>query len=131
AGPVQNNYYDVPTMRAGPLSSIGILPMKRGTDGHAPTVLIASPNGAGLGQPWDYSQARKLNDKFKVILAGGLNPNNVAQALQRAHPHGVDVSSGVESSKGVKNESMIKDFLQTAKSALQTIENKRETCNKL
>ena len=52
----------------------------------------------------------------KVILAGGLHPSNIAGTLDQIRPYGVDVSSGVESEKGVKDKKLVKEFLKAAQS---------------
>ncbi|MEK9598623.1 MAG: hypothetical protein VW171_07115 [Alphaproteobacteria bacterium] len=49
------------------------------------------------------------------MLAGGLNPNNVAHAITQTNPDGVDVSSGVEASKGIKDDLLITAFVKSAK----------------
>jgi phosphoribosylanthranilate isomerase len=64
---------------------------------------------------FDWTLAHKLGGK--VIIAGGLNPSNVTEAIREAQPWGVDVSSGVESSPGVKDHSKIKQFVEAALAA--------------
>lgn len=71
----------------------------------------------GSGHPFDWSLLEELNiPREKGILAGGLNVNNIAAAIQLVQPAGVDVSSGVEQD-GEKNETLIQSFLQKAKGA--------------
>ncbi len=64
----------------------------------------------GTGQTFDWAQVPRNFDR-PLILAGGLEPGNVAEAIQRVRPYGVDVSSGVELSKGVKDAAKISAFL--------------------
>ena len=52
-----------------------------------------------------------------VILAGGLNPANVAEAITNVRPYAVDVSSGIESSKGIKDQQKMKKFIQAVRVA--------------
>ena len=71
----------------------------------------------GSGHTFDWSLLEKSNiPREKVILAGGLHSDNVAEAISLVQPFGVDVSSGVEQD-GVKNHVLIKRFLQAAKGA--------------
>ena len=71
------------------------------------------PGGNGLS--WDWSNATPFCRKFPSLLAGGITPENVAGAVRLAEPCGIDVSSGVESSPGVKNMAKVKQLIQNAK----------------
>lgn len=67
------------------------------------------PGGSGVSFDW----SRLPIDLPKpLILAGGLNPDNVAQAIIQAHPYAVDVSSGVEAAKGIKDAEKIAAFMR-------------------
>lgn len=66
----------------------------------------------GTGQVFDWDQIPTTINK-PLILAGGLNPVNVGEALVRVRPYGVDVSSGVESAKGIKDAHLIAAFMRS------------------
>nr|WP_319492114.1 phosphoribosylanthranilate isomerase [uncultured Desulfobacter sp.] len=70
----------------------------------------------GNAEAWDYDQALEMAKKVRLMLAGGLTCENVADAVARIHPHAVDVSSGVEKTKGIKDISKVKRFIKAAKS---------------
>ena len=73
------------------------------------------PGGTGETFNWDLAlEARSLGRP--IFLAGGLTPENVAEAVQRAQPYGVDVSSGVEAAPGRKDHAKVRAFIQAAKS---------------
>lgn len=76
-------------------------------------LLVDAPK-PGAGQPWDWTAVRD-RPSGHWLLAGGLSPGNVAQAISAARPWGVDVSSGVEVSKGVKDPDLIRAFLTAAR----------------
>ena len=68
----------------------------------------------GTGHSFDWSRLPDSAD-YKLILAGGLNPSNVAQAVSITNPYMVDVSGGVEASPGVKDPVKVKAFITQAK----------------
>ncbi|WP_284983121.1 phosphoribosylanthranilate isomerase [Arthrobacter sp. efr-133-TYG-118] len=70
----------------------------------------------GSGEAWDYSSVRKMGLGARHwLLAGGLTPSNVGAAALEAEAWGVDVSSGVESSRGVKDLDLVRAFVEAAK----------------
>ncbi len=73
----------------------------------------------GTGTSFDWSQAAALSAavKQKMILAGGLNPQNVGDAINRVKPFGVDVSSGIEAAKGRKDIIKMKQFYEGVRRA--------------
>lgn len=64
----------------------------------------------GTGHSFDWDTFPKLN--IPLILAGGLNPDNIEQAILTTHAYAVDVSGGVESAKGIKDQQLIEQFMQ-------------------
>lgn len=71
--------------------------------------------GTGLTHDWNKSgELIRILDK-PTFLAGGLNPENVADAIKRANPYGVDVNSGCKNNKGLKNKEKVKLFIKNAK----------------
>lgn len=72
-------------------------------------------DGPANGITFDWNLARGLSQK--VILAGGLNASNVAQAIRVAKPWGVDASSGLESAPGIKDHDKVRQFVKAAQEA--------------
>ena len=92
-------------------------------DAHAPGQY------GGTGQSLDWNQLQSLNpskEGFQWILAGGLTPANVAEAISIAHPDGVDTASGVEIQPGQKDPQQVAQFVQAARTALAEVADK--TC---
>lgn len=72
-------------------------------------------NYGGSGLTFDWKLAKKAKQYGKIILAGGLTPSNVEDAVKKVLPYGVDVSSGVEKKPGMKSGTKVKEFILRAK----------------
>jgi phosphoribosylanthranilate isomerase len=83
-------------------------------DAHRP----GRPGGTGESFNWDLLMGRR--SQVPLILAGGLNPDNVVEAARAARPFAVDVASGVEASPGVKDHTLMAAFLERARSAIDS-----------
>jgi phosphoribosylanthranilate isomerase len=72
----------------------------------------------GSGRNFDLPSARQIvmNSRKPVILAGGLTPENVQDAIRQVHPYAVDVASGIESAPGIKDHKKIAAFIAAARS---------------
>lgn len=83
----------------------------------APTRPGELTGGTGRAFDWDALAQLDTSGLPPIIVAGGLTPDNVAQAVRALRPFAVDVSSGVESSRGVKDPELIRDFCNAVHSA--------------
>ena len=85
---------------------------------HVSALLIDGSIG-GKGEGFDHEKLVEMMPTINtpVILAGGLNPENVGAAIRALRPFGVDVSSGVETSRGVKSAALIREFCQAVREA--------------
>ena len=109
-----------PVWRAVGVSGPADLP--RGTDGAAALLLEAKPppgatRPGGNATQFDWSLLSDFRPDFPWVLAGGLDPANVSLAIRTSHAPIVDVSSGVESSRGVKDPARIRAFIAAARAA--------------
>ena len=94
------------------------LPVYRNcTPALCPDYLLFEGEASGAGETADWSLARELAARTRLILAGGLHAGNVGQAIAAVRPYGVDVSSGVESAPGVKNPQRIREFIAAVRAA--------------
>jgi phosphoribosylanthranilate isomerase len=92
--------------------------MEKLTQGGARLFLVDSfvrGRWGGTGRVADWELARELAQLFPVMLAGGLNPENVAEAIGRVQPWGVDVSTGVEKAPGKKDRAKMECFIAAAR----------------
>jgi phosphoribosylanthranilate isomerase len=69
----------------------------------------------GTGRTVDWALAAEVAQSVPMLLAGGLTPSNLAEAIRQVHPYGVDVSSGVEERPGIKDPGKVKAFLEAAR----------------
>lgn len=94
----------------------------RGRRNYGPRISAALLDGAagglygGTGKLADFAVAVQMKKQFRLILAGGLSPDNVTAAIRRVRPFAVDVCSGVESQPGRKDARKVRQFLQQVRS---------------
>jgi phosphoribosylanthranilate isomerase len=74
---------------------------------------FSSNSGGGTGETFLWNHIQTIKKKY--LLAGGLNPENVGKAIEVLNPYGVDVASGVESEKGIKDLKKIKRFVENVR----------------
>ncbi len=86
----------------------------------ADAILLDAPN-PGSGKVFDWALAGDLPEGQRLVLAGGLNPANVAAAIRAAKPWGVDVASGVEAAPGTKDPLKVKEFVAAAREAALSV----------
>jgi phosphoribosylanthranilate isomerase len=96
-----------PVIREGSVAASGALP----------DVFVYEGRNSGMGETVDWSRAAHMAKRGRMILAGGLAADNVAAAMKKAQPWGVDVSSGVESGPGRKDVKLIRQFIVAARAA--------------
>jgi phosphoribosylanthranilate isomerase len=84
--------------------------------------LLIDGDNPGSGAVFDWRLAEGVADPTRLIVSGGLQPANVAQAIAHLRPAGVDVSSGVESSPGRKDPWKVRDFIVNARAAETAVE---------
>lgn len=84
-------------------------------NGDLPGTFVYEGVASGQGATVDWSIAGKLAERARLILAGGLGPENVADAIRQVGPFGVDVSSAVESAPGVKDPDLIRAFIEAVR----------------
>lgn len=114
-----------------------LLPVFRGWDGSQatarvqpgllPSRLLFEGLTSGSGTPCDWTIAQRVARRTQLVLAGGLDPDNVATAIGMVRPFGVDVSSGVEERAGVKSPAEVARFAVAARSAFEMIQQEQRS----
>ena len=106
----------IKAFRAPPQFSLSVLSKFRTASAF---LLDGAPSGqyGGSGETGDWSLAARAALSYRVILAGGLTPENVAAAIYAVRPYAVDVASGVESRPGKKDPGKLREFLREAERA--------------
>lgn len=111
---------NIPFAKAIPASEPGRIKEARSFGTHA--IVLDSGGGDSFGGtgtvfPWEIARTfRQSHPDLRVILAGGLTPENVARAVAEVWPYAVDVTTGVESSPGRKDAHKLREFLKAARS---------------
>lgn len=92
-------------------------PAIAGAGDHGADLVLVDSANPGSGRVFDWALAEDVPPGQRLVLAGGLHAGNVAQAIARVHPFGVDVVSGVESAPGHKDARLVRAFVSAAKAA--------------
>jgi phosphoribosylanthranilate isomerase len=120
----------MPAFRIGPAGLDPVVAYLHACKGmsHKPAMLLFDSykvdcyGGTGIGLDISaLSDYRQQTGSYKIILAGGLTPFNVANAIQTTYPDGIDTSSGVESSPGHKDAAAVAAFVNAAREAFRRI----------
>ena len=116
---------------------VELLPVFRGWDasqgtprvqpGPLPARLLFEGPTSGSGTPCDWTTAQRLARRTQLVLAGGLDADNVATAIAAVRPFGVDVSSGVEERPGVKIPAEVARFAAAARDAFAMIQQEQRS----
>ena len=77
-----------------------------------PCSMVVADSGGGTGRVCRWDLAEKLARKRRILLAGGITPDNVREAIAQVRPAGIDVSSGVESAPGIKDRILIQTLVE-------------------
>ncbi len=115
--------YKIGIIKALPISTFDDLAQIKQYDNLVDLIILDakppknSANPGGLGVSFDWNILTKLDKSQKYLLSGGLNVKNVKRAVSLLKPYGLDVSSGVESIRGVKDKNLIKEFIKAAREA--------------
>lgn len=96
---------------------VGGDPMIRHADEHGADAILLDSTSPGSGKVFDWRVAEDAPTGIPILLAGGLTPDNVADAIEKVHPFGVDAVTGLESEPGKKDPRKLRLFIANAKAA--------------
>ena len=119
---VQTDASDFPGLRLP--AGQRVLPVLRSgaaLAGPLPPRCLFESSSSGAGERADWTAAARVARMSQLVLAGGLDPSNVGEAVRAVRPFGVDVSSGVESSRGIKDAARIREFIRSARAVEQAL----------
>ena len=105
-----------------PVKLLPVVRFGRKTPHPLPALMLFEGPTSGIGELADWGRAAELARQTQLILAGGLTLANVAEAVAAVRPFGVDVSSGVESSPGIKDPDKIVEFVRAVRAAAARLE---------
>ena len=119
--------FGLPVMKALPIATSDDLAVLPGYAAVADRILFDArpPKGAtrpgGLGAVFDWTLLSALSLPVPTMVSGGLNADNVAEAVRVTRAGGVDISSGVESAPGVKDHAMIREFIRAVRASEELV----------
>ncbi len=108
-----------------PVKQLPVVRFGRKTPNPLPAMMLFEGSTSGIGELADWRRAAELARQTQLILAGGLCVANVAEAITVVRPFGVDVSTGVEATPGIKDPEKIVEFVRVVREAAARLE--RET----
>ena len=98
--------------------------------GNSPAdIILLDAQTPGGGRTFDWRLVNNAPSGIRLMIAGGLNPDNIEEAIRRTRPYGVDVATGVESKPGKKDASKMQKFIDIAKSVDKKSENVQKEKN--
>ncbi len=103
----------LPVLREGRAADVRILPER----------ILYEGEHSGVGQLANWDVAHELARRTRLVLAGGLNPDNVTEAIRLVRPWGVDVSSGVETTPGRKDPGRVRAFVEAVRETEAQLED--------
>jgi phosphoribosylanthranilate isomerase len=119
---IQTDIEDLDSLRVPQTVQVNpVVRAGRALPAQLPARIVFEGPVSGTGIPVNWTDAALVARRTKLILAGGLNPENVGDAIRSVNPYGVDVSSGVETSAGVKDPGLIMRFVAAVHDARRAL----------